>query len=110
MANWNKQDLEMVEKFIAIRNKGYYCSGTEVTDVYNRVLGKNLRPTNCGQCIRQRIQELEVALNAFKKLSEKTQTEQKTEDVTEEKVTEPENVTPEKEPKKETKKTGTKKK
>lgn len=106
MANWNKQDLEMVEKFIAIRNKGYYCSGTEVTDVYNRVLGKNLRPTNCGSCIRARINELETALNAFKRLSEKTQTEPKTEDVTQEKVTEPENVTPKKEPKK----TSTKKK
>lgn len=69
--NWNKEDIELVEKFIQIRNKGYYADGTQLTEVYNRVLDKRVNPTNCGSCIRQRINELEEALNRFKRLSEK---------------------------------------
>ena len=68
---WTKEDVQLVEKLIEIRNKGYYASGTEVTAVYNRVLGKSVAPTNCGSCIRQRVTELEGALNQFKRLSEK---------------------------------------
>lgn len=68
--NWNKEDIELVEKFIQIRNKGYYADGTQLTEVYNRVLDKRVNPTNCGSCIRQRINELEEALNRFKRLSE----------------------------------------
>ena len=66
----SENDIILIEKFINIRNKGYYCSGNEVTEVYNRVLNKNLRPSNCSSCIRQRINELEVALNAYKKAQE----------------------------------------
>ena len=68
---WTSEDVKLVEKLIEIRNKGYYASGTEVTEVYNRVLGKSVAPTNCGSCIRQRVTELEGALNQFKRLSEK---------------------------------------
>ena len=32
---------------------------------YARVLGKNVRPTSCGSCIRQRISELETALKKW---------------------------------------------
>jgi hypothetical protein len=39
-----------------------------LTAVYNRVLEKNVASTNCGTCIRQRINELEVALKQYKKL------------------------------------------
>lgn len=79
MANWNKEDIDLVEKFISIKNKGLYCSGSEVTDVYNRVLGKSVRPTNCSSCIRQRISELETALNAFKRIAEAQKPEEPTE-------------------------------
>lgn len=68
--NWNDEDIKLVEKFIDIRNKGYYADGTQLTQVYNRVLDKRVNPTNCGSCIRQRINELEEALNRFKRLSE----------------------------------------
>ena len=67
--NWNKEDIELVEKFIQIRNKGYYADGTQLTEVYNRVLDKRVNPTNCGSCIRQRINELEEALNRFRNVS-----------------------------------------
>lgn len=77
--NWSNEDIKLVEKFIEIRNKGFYCDGGQLTEVYNRVLDKRAAPTNCGSCIRARINELEGALNTFKKLSE-TKTEDKVED------------------------------
>ena len=81
--NWTNEDVKLVEKFIEIRNKGFYCDGGQLTEVYNRVLDKRVAPTNCGSCIRQRINELEGALNSFKKLSE-TKTEDKVEDIPQE--------------------------
>ena len=67
---WTNDDVTMVEKFIEIKNKGYYCDGGQLTEVYNRVLEKNVPPTNCGSCMRARISELETALNSFKKTLE----------------------------------------
>lgn len=64
---FTNEDVALVEKFIEIKNKGYYCDGTQLTEVYNRVLEKHVTPTNCGSCIRQRINELEGALQQFKK-------------------------------------------
>jgi hypothetical protein len=69
--NWNQEDIKLVEKFIEIKNKGYYCDGTQLTQVYNRVLGKNVNVTNCGTCLRGRVSELEAALNQFKAMAKK---------------------------------------
>ena len=69
--NWTNEDIKLVEKFIDIKNKGYYADGAQLTEVYNRVLDKRVSPTNCGSCIRGRINELEEALNRFKRMSEK---------------------------------------
>ena len=66
--NWTKEDIELVEKFIDIKNSGYYCDGTQLTQVYNRVLDKNVNVTNCGTCLRGRVSELEAALNRFKEI------------------------------------------
>jgi len=73
---WTSDDVTMVEKFIEIKNKGYYCDGGQLTEVYNRVLEKNAPPTNCGSCMRARISELEGALNQFKKTLEVKEEEQ----------------------------------
>ena len=81
--NWTNEDVKLVEKFIEIRNKGFYCDGGQLTEVYNRVLDKRAAPTNCGSCIRQRINELEGALNTFKRLSE-AKTEVKVDNVPQE--------------------------
>lgn len=75
---WNNDDIKMVEKFIEIKNKGYYVDGKQLTEVYNRVLEKNANVTNCGSCLRQRTQELENALNQFKKLSEASKPQEQT--------------------------------
>ena len=73
---WTDDDIKMVEKFIEIKNKGYYCDGAQLTQVYNRVLEKNVNVTNCGSCLRGRVSELETALRQFKALSEKTKQEE----------------------------------
>ena len=65
---WSEEDVKMVEKFIEIKSKGYYVDGKQLTDYYNRLLGKRVNPTNCGSCLRQRTQELENALNHAREL------------------------------------------
>ena len=73
---WNNEDVKLVEKFIEIRNRGYYADSAQLNDVYNRVLEKNVAPTSCGSCMRARISELETALNQFKKTLEVKEDEQ----------------------------------
>ena len=75
MMNWSQEDIKLVEKFIEIKNKGYYCDGTQLTQVYNRVLGKNVNVTNCGTCLRGRVSELEAALRYFKEMCKKQEIE-----------------------------------
>ena len=58
MSNWNEQDLMLFERMRDAVKKGYYLSGVEVTQLYNRVLDKKLASTNCSSCIRQRYNEL----------------------------------------------------
>lgn len=67
--NLTKEDIELIRKYEDIKNRGFYCDGAELTKVYNRVLEKRATPTNCGSCIRQRINELVDALNRFERLS-----------------------------------------
>lgn len=64
--NFTESDIKFVEKAIELKNKGFYIDGNQLTEVYNRVLNKRVNPTNCGSCIRQRISELEGALNHYK--------------------------------------------
>lgn len=67
---WTNEDIKLVEKFIDIKQRGFYCDGNQLTQVYNRVLHKSVNSTNCGSCLRQRVNELEQALNSFKKQME----------------------------------------
>ena len=90
--NWTKEDIELVEKFIDIKNRGYYCDGTQLTQVYNRVLGKNVNVTNCGTCLRGRVSELEAALKYFKEMCKKQEEIKASEALKEDEV---DNVSPE---------------
>lgn len=64
--NLNPSDIAEIEKFIIIKNRGYFCNSRHLQDVYNRVFSKKETPTNCASCLRRKIQELENALNDFK--------------------------------------------
>lgn len=59
----SEEDRLKIRRFEEIKNKGMYASGVEVTEAYNRVFNKRLPSTNCGSCIRQRVQEMVNALN-----------------------------------------------
>ena len=83
METWTKEDITLVEKFIDIKNRGYYVDGRQLTEVYNRVLNKNANVTNCGSCLRQRTNELETALLRFKKQLEVNNTSEEKEEPTE---------------------------
>jgi hypothetical protein len=65
---WTSEDVKLVEKFIEIRNRGFYVDGGQLTEAYNRILNKRVNVTQCGSCLRQRVNELEAALNRFKEL------------------------------------------
>ena len=67
---WTNDDIEKIERFIELKNKGYYCDGRQLTEVYNRVLEKRRAVTMCSSCLRQMVSELEAALNHFKHLME----------------------------------------
>ena len=60
---WSDEDIKLVEKFIEIRNHGYYCDGAQLTNVYNRVLEKSV-PTTTSRAYTQAV---ENALNKFKR-------------------------------------------
>lgn len=66
----SEEDKVLIEKFIKIRNSGYYCDSKQLTEVYNRVLGKNVASTQCSSCLRGRVTELEKALTAYLKAQE----------------------------------------
>ena len=82
---FTNEDIEKIEKFIELKNKGFYCDGTQLTETYNRVLEKHVNPTNCGSCLRQRVTELESALNHFKqKMALESKKEQEVDNVPQE--------------------------
>lgn len=64
------EDVEQIQKFKEIRDKGYYVSGADVTKVYNKVLNTNAEVTNCSSCIRRRIGELVHVMDTFLKQME----------------------------------------
>ena len=63
---FTQEDIEFVEKAIELKNKGFYIDSMQLTEHYNRILNKNVNNTTCGSCMRQRVSELETALNHFK--------------------------------------------
>ena len=67
-----KEDVERIEGFQDILNRGKFASGKQVTEVYNRVFGTRLAVTNCSSCIRHRIGRL---YSEVKKIKDKTSDE-----------------------------------
>lgn len=61
-------DIIAMETFIQLVKRGSRISGLEITELYNKVFKKNLRPTNCSSCINQRYKELKTAYDNFMKL------------------------------------------
>lgn len=72
----NQEQINLIDKFEKILLRGSFCDGTEVTNLYNEVFNKNLRPSNCSSCIASRIRELLVARNAYKQAIEASKKEE----------------------------------
>ena len=70
MIEISSEDIEKIRRFKEISDKGFYASGQEVTDLHNKILGTRLASTNCGSCIKIRINALVDALNKFIKAQE----------------------------------------
>lgn len=68
--NFTEQDIKDIERFVEIKNKGYFCNANQLQVVYNRVFDRNLPATTCSSCMRRRIQELEDAMNRYKREQE----------------------------------------
>lgn len=64
--NFTNEDVQFVERAIELKNKGYYIDSMQLTEHYNRILNKHVNNTTCGSCMRQRVSELEGALNHYK--------------------------------------------
>ena len=65
MVNMTSEDIKLIDKFEKIMDDGYYVASDDVTRAYNRILSANVPPTNCGSCIRRRINELVNEKNKF---------------------------------------------
>lgn len=66
------EDRELIEKLVECKNFNRRVSSSEVTTLYNRVCNKNVRPTGCSGCLRQRICEMERKLKAELEAAEET--------------------------------------
>lgn len=80
----SEEDIVLIQKFANIKRRGYFANGKQVTELYNKVLNKNVKPTSCSSCIRSRIQELENALKQYEaeEAQKKAQEELKQEEPT----------------------------
>lgn len=65
----SSEDIELADKFYDILNTGYYCDSKQVTDLFNKLTGKNVNNTNCSTCIRHRVLEIH---NIVERLKEKS--------------------------------------
>lgn len=54
----NEEDRTLIKQLYDDYNKSVRINSKVLTDLYNRVTGKNLSNTNCGSCLRQRLFEL----------------------------------------------------
>lgn len=71
------ENIRLIEKFQDAMRRSFFVDGKLVTRVHNEVFGRNLSPTNCVTCVKNRIKDLVNALNQFKE-SLKAQEEDKT--------------------------------
>ena len=65
MINMTSDDIKLIESFQKIMEDGYYVASEDVTRAYNRILSANVPPTNCGSCIRRRVNELVMEKDKF---------------------------------------------
>lgn len=66
----SNEDLALIRKMEEIGRHGYYVDSVQLTELYNRVLEKRVNPTNCGACLKTRLNELVEAADKFERMIE----------------------------------------
>lgn len=64
------EDIKLGTRMWEARQKGLYFETKAVTNLYNKLYNTNLNPTNCGSCIRKRIDGIHNKLEELKRLTE----------------------------------------
>lgn len=77
MNELTQEDIKHIEKMYEARQKGLYYDSKIVTDTYNKILNTNAAPTNCGSCIRRRVDAIWAEYNKMKKMTEENATDVK---------------------------------
>ena len=104
MNNWDSVNIINFEIVINIAKQGKRVSGYDITEIYNSVFNKSLKPTNCSSCINQRYKELKQSYDKFVEELKAQEEKAKALEVLDELMTPtPEEITPKKKgrPKKE---------
>ena len=98
MDNWNSDNINKFKKIIEIANRGSRINGGEMTEVYNSVFNKSLKPTNCSSCISQRYRETKKSYALFQEELKKQEEKAKALEVIDKFMTEDveETITPKK--------------
>ena len=65
-----QDDIKLAERMHDARQKGLYFETKAVTNLYNKLYNTNLNPTNCGSCIRKRIDGIWKKIQELKELTE----------------------------------------
>ena len=65
MDNWDSVNIINFENVINIAKQGKRVSGYDITEIYNSVFNKSLKPTNCSSCINQRYKEIKQSYDKF---------------------------------------------
>lgn len=64
------EDIKLAERMNDARQKGMYFESSSVTKLYNKLYSTNLANTNCGSCIRKRIDGIWKKVLEIKAMSE----------------------------------------
>lgn len=74
---FTNEDIEYCEYLKDALARGFSVNGKKITELYNRILNKNIPPTSCGSCLRNRakviLQEYDKFLEELKKQEEHTE-------------------------------------
>lgn len=59
----SSEDIQLIEQFHDILNRGYYADSKQVTSLFNKLIRvpqglQPASPTNCATCLRRRILDL----------------------------------------------------
>lgn len=75
------EDVKHIERMHEARNKGLYYSSEVVTEIYNKLYNTNISVTNCGNCIRRRVDAIWAKYQEILELTSEKETEEKVKNV-----------------------------